>query len=208
MPLGESAKVAMPCSRAQARPARRACPRRPARSHRGSRRARAASTSAIMFEPRPEIRTPTLRLHFSPSRCGGAISRMRRAPAPRAPGLGRRRRRCSPSRRSTTSPMRVHRLARRLRARAVTPSASSARDDHRHADPAIEGARHFVGLDTRPAPAGTPSAAAAARRRHRSCAWTPVGQDARDILEQAAAGDMRQARGSCPSRTSGSRLFT
>ena len=65
-----------------------------------------------------------------------------------------------------------------------------SRHNHRHADPAIEGAGHFFGLDI------------ALRLKESHQTWLrpkvcihvrmqALGQDARDIFKQAAAGDMR-----------------
>ena len=112
----------------------------------------AASISAAMLEPRPEIRTATrLRAMASSAKveaCRCSVTR----------GL--------PLAAGTTSPSRTHRLAFALEHRG--DRVGLARLDHRdHADAAVEGAQHFLLGDAaglRRA-IGTPAAPARARDR-------------------------------------------
>src|SRR3546814_4746269 len=96
----------------------------------------AAATSALMFDPRPEIRMPT---RLRSAMVGGGPAR------PRAPDLGRTGDRAAPWRFRDRADA-VHRLARRLQ-RLRHRRGLSLRDHHGHADAAVEGARHLLRLD-------------------------------------------------------------
>ena len=91
---------------------------------------------------------------------------------------------------ASISPIWCRRSRRRLERRGHRLDLGRG-DDHRHADPAVEGARHLLGLDT----------ALRLQERHQprlrpgigiDLRVEALGQDARDVLEQAAAGDVRQ----------------
>ena len=76
--------------------------------------------------------------------------------------------------------------------RAVTASVACRRNDHRHADAAVEGPRHFF--------RGDPAALLQQREDRRQLpalridhGMAAIGQNPRNILEKSAAGDMRQA---------------
>src|SRR3569623_1179735 len=61
MPLGDKAKVGMPCCRAHSSPGASGLSEATIATTYGVAGDTAASASAIMFEPRPEIRIPTRR---------------------------------------------------------------------------------------------------------------------------------------------------
>src|SRR4051812_9223917 len=151
-----------------------------ARSYqRGSRRL--YSESAIMLVPRPETSTPT----------GTRSTMMSRAPrVPRRPGTARAGDGAAlgsgfdaaERQNSFTFFLKILRNVAYI----------LWRDDDRHADPAIEGARHFLRLDM----------ALRLEEGHQprlgpSVGVDPgmeaVGQHARDILDQPAAGDVGQS---------------
>ena len=136
-----------------------------------------------MLEPRPEIRTATrTRSAMMGGGPGGAA----------APGLGRRPRRCSPWR-------------LRRRGRSGTPSRprrSSASITAAASASATIAAMPMPQLKVRAISPGSIFPCAWRKAISRGCgqasasisAWQSIGQHARDVLEQAAAGDMGERR--------------
>ena len=153
--------VAIPAARASARPARIGTVRDDERDlGRIVGASFAASISAAMLEPRPEIRTATRFLAIGSPGTGRAARNRRRAA--HRPSTGT----TSPSR-TTFSP-----------APASTSATASSRPalDHRdHADPAVEGAQHLRLGDRRRWRRASGTPAAPARAQDRASTPRPFG---------------------------------
>ena len=150
--------------------------KRPARSRPDRPASFAASISATMLEPRPEIRMATrLRAMRVTLRCRGGRCRSRAARPSARRRARRAARRVSPSRLST----------------AATLSAARGVDHGDHADAAVERAQHFRLGDA----AGLRQPVE--HRQHRDAREVDaraeaLRQHARDVVGEAAAGDVRQ----------------
>ena len=187
---GDRPRVAMPARAAMLEPPRASARLRDARvTHRPPQRAGVA----LRGEQRREIRAAARDEDgdagsIASWRCG-----TRDAGVGPRPGVTRRR-----------SPARLRRLARRsrrcgTRARRLpsssrSPASACSGGDHDdHADAAVEHAMHLgVGdVAVRAAASRRSAVAASASASMRAC--NPGGQHPRDVLEQAAAGDVRHA---------------
>ena len=71
------------------------------------------------------------------------------------------------------------------------PSACVAADDHDHADAAIEGAQH-LGLGEPPVSASQPNTGGTGIAAEIDLDADALGQHARDVVREAAAGDVGQ----------------
>ena len=87
--------------------------------------------------------------------------------------------------------MRLARLAARLEARR-TASAARARGDHDHADAAIEGAQHLVLGDAAGRCASQRNTGGTSMRVEIEPGAERLRQHARNVVGEAAAGDMGQ----------------
>ena len=187
-PCGTARRSAMP-SRARPGEARRVglVARRPARPRSGQSRALrpAIRASAAMFDAAARDQDARRCARLS------AWHASRVQSLARAPGLGAARARCSRARRPRSAPIAKHRLARRLelggdRVRLVRPRRPPTMPMPQLKVRAISSGSILPCACRKAISRGCSQASASITR------VAAVGQHARDILEQPAAGDVRQ----------------